>query len=166
MKTQTKKGQIKLLVGSDAIGAAIEKHLTARGKLDTELHMLACSALDHVIKHNDPTLLNRLVDGLPGSVRKNALRDWAVGFGNVVYDDTSKSICYSRGKASDIEAALAKPFWEFKVEAPFKAYDFNTELASFLARAEKASKDSRNSVSAELLLKVRDVAKANGVTLQ
>ena len=157
--------KLTLPVGAAAITAGIEKHLKVRSKLDTELHVLACSALDHVSKHNDPSLLNKLVSGLSGNIRTNALRDWAVAHGNVVYDEKTKTLAYSKGKVADIPTAMAVPFWEFKPEAPYKPFDFSTELAKFIARAEKASMDTRNTVPSELLLRVRAAAQG-GLTIQ
>lgn len=50
------------------------------------------------------------------------------------------------------------PFWDFKPEKPFTAFDLGAELAKLVKRAEKAASDERNSLPAEEFRKLRELA--------
>lgn len=147
---------MKLLSGV-ALNKAIDKVLSSHKEFEEQLHLVACSALQHSIKNHNTTPIDRLVRGLGGSVRKNALIAWAVKFGECQPSEDGKGIdhCHKEG---DLQGAMAAPFWEFKPEVPFTAFDLGKELANLVKRAEKAAKDERNNLPAEEFRKVRELA--------
>lgn len=122
MKVAVKSAGIKLGLPLDAPAAAVDKlikSIAQRGtKLDADLHTAACCALNHVAMHNDPTLLNRLVQAVPKSGRANAIIVWALKFGNVALNDgktkDTMPLVFNKEQPHDIPAAVATPFWEFR----------------------------------------------------
>jgi hypothetical protein len=122
MKQATKSAGIKLTIPLDAPAATLDrfiKSIVTRGsKLDADLHSAACCALNHVALHNDPTLLNRLVQAVPKSGRANSVIIWALKFGNVALNEgktkDTMPLVYLKEKPHDIPAAVAMPFWEFR----------------------------------------------------
>lgn len=110
-------------------------------EIDKKVHLLACSIIAHIEKHRttgvNADLANSLVNSLPAGVRKNALRDWFCAFGAVSYNDETKKLRYDKEQSTRQLAAEAKPFWEFKPEADYKAFDFNKALADLLKRTQK-----------------------------
>lgn len=122
MKSAVKSAGIKLSIPLDSSAAVVGKlidSIKTRGtKLDTDLHSAACCALNHVALHNDPTLLNRLVQAVPKSGRANAIVIWALKFGNVALNDQKNKdtmpLVYAKEQPHDIPAAVAMPFWEFR----------------------------------------------------
>lgn len=110
-------------IAMDAPKAAVERMIASiklRGaKLDTDLHSAACACLNHLAMHGDVTLINRLVLALPKTARRNALMVWAMAFGKVMLNPDQKTIevmplAYDRDGKTDLEGAVAKPFWEFR----------------------------------------------------
>lgn len=122
MKVAIKSAGIKLGLPLDAPAATVDKlikSIAQRGtKLDADLHTAACCALNHVALHNDPTLLNRLVQAVPKSGRANSIIIWALKFGNLSLNDgktrDTMPLVYDKEKPHDIPAAVAMPFWEFR----------------------------------------------------
>lgn len=146
---------MKLYTGK-ALDAAIVKLLKQGKDFEQELHVVACSALQHSIKHHNVTPMDTLIRGLGGSTRKNALIAWAVAFGECKPSEDGKGVEHAK-KAGDLAAAMDKPFWEFKPEAPFSPFDLGAELAKLVARAEKAAKDQRNSLPEEGFRQLREL---------
>lgn len=155
---------MKLLTGK-ALDKAIVDVIKQGKDYEQQLHVVACSALQHSIKHHNTTPMDTLIRGLGGSTRKNALIAWAVQFGECKPSEDGKGVEHAK-KEGDLEGGMAKPFWEFKPEAPFTPFDLGAELAKLVLRAEKAAKDDRNSLPEagfrelrELQSKVKPLAK-------
>lgn len=117
------KHVVKLTLALDAPAADVEKAIASianRGqKLQADMHSAACASLNHAAMHNDPTLLNRLLNAMPKSSRRNSLIVWALKFGNVAMNDDKatkgeRPLVYLKGKTADINGAVAMPFWELK----------------------------------------------------
>lgn len=140
-----------------ALTKAIDSVVTRHAEFEAELHKVACSALQHSIKHHNTDPIDRLVRGLGGSVRRNALIAWAVAFGECQPAEDGKGIEHCK-KDGDLSAAMAKPFWDFKPEPAFQPFDLGAELAKLIKKAEKAAKDDRNNIDAEGFRKVRELA--------
>lgn len=138
-ETKAKATPIKLLTGAAAISTAITS-LAARGKrYETDLHIAAVSTLNHAILHGDVTLANKLITALGKSQRVNALRDWFINFGPFSYDATNKTMAHVKGSnKTDLTAAMAMPFWEFKQEAAYVPFDFQAAILTLVKRAAKA----------------------------
>lgn len=112
--TKTNKPLYTLLVGTDAINAAI-KSIANRGKLlDRDIQIAALSAMQHHVEHGDVTLINRLIENMPKGSRVNALRQYIEWFGAVAYDADTKKFVHVKGKTFDINAASEKMWTVFK----------------------------------------------------
>jgi hypothetical protein len=131
--------QIKIITGADAIGKAIAS-LAKRGKaFDKDVHIAAMSCLIHADKHGDITLANKLIDALPASQRKNALRDWFLAFGKFNYDQQNKTFTFNGAVQTQEAEAMSTPFWEFKPEAAYVPFNAIAFLNSAIKRVENAA---------------------------
>lgn len=110
-------------IAMDAPAALVGKHILsiqARGaKLDNDIHSGAMACLYHADKHGDITLMNRLLMAMPKSTRRNALAQWAVAFGKFQPNEDKSTLetaplAFRKDGKTDIDAALAKPFWDFR----------------------------------------------------
>jgi hypothetical protein len=114
---------LKASIAMDASSALVAKHImsiAARGaKLDNDIHSGAMACLYHADKHGDITLMNRLLMAMPKSTRRNALAQWAVAFGKFKPNEDKSTLetaplAFDKAKSTDIPAAQAKPFWDFR----------------------------------------------------
>lgn len=142
-----------------ALTKAIDKLVKSHKDFEAELHVVACSAIQHSIKHHNVDPIDRLCRELGGSVRRNALIAWACAFGECAPAEDGKGVVHVK-REGDLAGAQAKPFWEFKAEAPFTAFDLGAELAKLVKAAEKAAKDERNSLPEEGFRKLRELSAA------
>lgn len=133
---------MKLLTKTTDIEKAITS-INKRGKtLDRDIHVAACSALNHCAQHNDTIYINRLIESMPKGSRVNALRDFMEKFGNIAYNEETKVFDYKKGKKADIEKAQEKSWTEFKPEPQFKGFDLEQQLKQVLVKASKMLQDS------------------------
>jgi hypothetical protein len=146
----------KLVEGAANITKLIVSVTTRGKKLEADLHLAAVSTLNHAGLHGDITLANRLLDGLPASTRKNALREWYLAFGKFKWNEEDKTLAYDKSKQTMLDEAIATPFWEFKPEAAFKPLDIAGSLLSFLNRVDSATAKGQE-FSAEELAVVKAV---------
>lgn len=144
---------MNLFKTSAAIVTAIEDIRTTGKKLDSMIHVAACSVIDHLEEHGDVTLMNNLVDAMPKGSRVNALRDFLNTFGRVSYDETKKAFAYDKTKETDLAGAMAISWTEFKPEQPFVPFDLQGMIKGVLNKAIKAQGDEsqKDNVDAELL---------------
>lgn len=163
---------IKLIEGVQGIDKAIAGLKSAGAKMDAQIHIVASSVLNHCSLHNDVTVVNRLVnelvEAMPKSSRINALKAWIEEFGNVRYDNEDKMFKFSKGKVADIVKAVATPFWEFKPETEYKAFNLQAQIDALVAKAQRqASKsDERDMIDTRLLNSLRDLATPVEVKVQ
>lgn len=138
------KATFKMLDGAKAIDTAI-KSINTRGKsLQRDIHVAAVSCLNHADKHGDVTLAQKLVDAVPTLARKNALRDWFIAHGKFSYDATEKVLTFNKKATTQLEQAIAVPFWEFKQEAAYVPFDIQAAILTLVKRAEKAINNGDN----------------------
>lgn len=162
---------MNLITDGAALTKFIDDTCAAHKKLEGQIHIAACSALYHANEHRNADMMMRLMAGLGGSVRRNALIAWAVEFGKLEASIDGKSVQFAeKGKdgelpeectarwAKSMEQAQNKPFWDFKPEAPFQAFDLNAQIQKLIKAAEKASNDERNNVPSRELLELRKLA--------
>jgi hypothetical protein len=139
------------------IDEVCEAHKAVEGRV----HIAACSALYHANEHRNADMMIRLMTGLGGSVRRNALIEWCIAFGKLEATKDGKGVQFAEKELAEKaqEAAQDKPFWEFKPEAPFQAFDLMAEIAKLVKRSEKAAaaNDDRNKVPAKELMALRTV---------
>ncbi len=135
---------VKLVTGKENIMKAI-KEISVTGKtLEVLIHNTACSVLAHIEKHREVSLANQLVEAIPNLARKNALRDWFVSFGQLVFDEETKLLTFKKTKKTNQAEANQNPFWLFKPEAEYKPFDLNAAITNLVsiakARQEKGNK--------------------------
>ena len=110
------KSTFKMLDGAKAIDTAI-KSIGTRGKtLQRDIHIAAVSTLNH----------------------KNALRDWFIAMGKFSYDATDKTLTFNKKGITQLDTAIATPFWEFKQEAAYVPFDLQAAILTLVKRADKA----------------------------
>ncbi len=114
---------VKLSIKLDSSAAIVDKLIVSiknRGaKLDVDMHSAACASLNHVALHNDPTLLNRFINAMPKSGRRNSVLVWALRYGNVLLNEDKQSkesmpLVYNKAGKANIAGAVAEPFWMLK----------------------------------------------------
>ena len=137
-KKQTTKMNFTLLDGATAINTAIASIQTRGKSLEKDIHIAAVSCLNHADLHGDITLATKLVQAVPNSTRKNALRDWFLAHGKFSYDMKAKGFSYDKTKETQLEVAITTPFWEFKPEPEYIPFDMKAALLQLVAKAEKA----------------------------
>jgi len=75
----------------------VTRVIRVAGKIESELHLLACSILAHVRDHSNTTDCVRLMNGLPRGLRVKALGVWFKKFSNgklvLSQDDTKSWVC-------------------------------------------------------------------------
>ncbi len=133
---------------------AIASIKTRGANLDKDIHTAAVSTLDHLDKHGDSTLCNRLLAAMPKSGRRNALAAWMVNFGRLSLnmDKTTKAetpLLYDKEKECDIPASIALPFWEFKASEGGTTFVMDVYLASVTKRLTTALKTITDPVQRE-----------------
>lgn len=134
----TKQKAMTLIEGATAIDAAI-KSIQTRGKsMDRDIHIAACSILNHVEKHGDYTKAIKLVNAMGQSARKNALKDWFLAFGKLSWNAETKDFTFNKNAVTMLSEAIAMPFWDFKPEPEYKPFDFNASVQAILSKATKA----------------------------
>lgn len=146
----------KDLLTGKALTTAVTDVIKQGKDFEVRLHLVACSAIQHSIKHHNTTPIDDLIRGITGAVRRNALIAWAVQFGECAPAEDGKGVDHCK-KEGDIEGAMAKPFWEFKPEAPFTAFDLGAKLAQLVRETEKAAKDERNSIDDKAFRELREL---------
>lgn len=162
---------MQLITDGAALTKFIDDVCVNHKKVEGQIHVAACSALFHANEHRNADMMMRLMAGLGGSVRRNALIAWAVEFGKLEASIDGKSVQFAEkgveGETAEDakarwalkqEAAQSKPFWDFKPEAPFQAFDLNAQIQKLIKAAEKAANDTRNNVPAKELLELRKLA--------
>lgn len=156
-----KKITVTVLTGTDAINAAITS-IAKRGKaLDKDIHAAAVSTMVHADKHGDVTLANKLIEALPSTARKNALRYWFIAFGRFTYNTEGKTLGYNHAATTQTAKATQTPFWQFKPEAEYVPFNAVQALESLLKRATKAV-DNGDAVPTDFTVTVSDlIAKYN-----
>lgn len=108
-----------------------------------DLHVLACSVLQHVHKNGQINVLVHFLADIPDSVRVNSLQTWFETFGIVSYkaampgDKAAWRI--DRTKTTKLGDAMVKPFWKFKAleGAPYQPLDMNKFIESTIKTLTK-----------------------------
>jgi len=162
---------MKLITDGAALVKFIDETCAQHKALEGKIHVAACSALYHANEHRNADMMQRLIAGLGGSVRRNALIAWCQDFGkltvnekgdNVQFDEKAEAgetpeACAARWAAQQT-LAQAKPFWDYKPEAKFQAFDLGAQIQALIKKAEKAANDERNNVPTKELLALRSIA--------
>lgn len=132
---------------------AIRSFHDAAQVVQTEAHLIACSALHHLGKTKDIRHTMAFLQAFPEMGRMNGLKAWLEEFGPIKFANPAElkegapEAVFVKDKATRIGEAMEKPFWKFKaVEG--KAYqplDVDKELQRIVKRlktdAEKTGRD-------------------------
>lgn len=151
MTKQTKKpAALVLFEGASAISKEIAGIKLASSKLDTRIQVAALSVASHAQLHGDITLAEKLIDALGKGHRKTALVDWLVAFGPFAIAPDESGLTFARREKFDMDAAQAKPWYDFKPEQPFKAVKLADMLDSLIKKAEAALNDKEHADAHEV----------------
>lgn len=138
----------KLITETKLIDKAIASIANRGKKLDGDIQVAALSVINHIEKHGDVTLANRLFDALPKGARRLALAEWLLAFGKLAANAdklTAKAgvhFVYAKEKKTDLAGGEETPWYEMKKEADVAtAFDVQAELARLLAKIKKAQRD-------------------------
>ena len=148
---------MKLITDVKAIDLAIKSIQSRGSKLSKDIHLTAVSCLNHIEKHGDITLLNRLMAALPAGWRANALKAWAEEFGKVNYDNTQKAFTYDKAKKSNIEGAIAVTPEDFKPEPEYKPLDLEVAIKALIKKAQERVNSENDNVPEELFNKLNSL---------
>lgn len=154
---------MKLIKGAEAIDKAIVSIQTRGKKLDHDIHVAAVSCLAHHKQHGDVTLINRLVEAMPKGSRVNALREFVQAVGGVSYDEKAKAFKHEKGKAFDMEAAVATSWTEYKPEPEYKPFDAMAAMKAMLKRVDDADPAKGDKVTPEQAKALHTLAASWGV---
>ena len=141
---------MKLITDAKAIDVAIKSIQSRGSKLQKDIYICAVSCLAHIDKHGDITLLNRLVQALPGGWRSNAIKAWAEDHGKVNLDNTQKAFVYDKSKSSNLEGAIATSPEEYKTEAEYKPMDLAEAVKALVKKAKDRVGSENDNVPEEL----------------
>ena len=122
-------------------------------------YALECSifAIQHFAEHGDVVYLNRFAEAMTQTktMRRNALMKWACDFAPLKFEggkfvgDTKKG----KPKDTDIEGALAKPFWEHAPEEMIQNYN-GDDVVKMVNQLVKRLKGERAKLNPEAKQKV------------
>lgn len=129
------------------IGSKVARIVRVAGKVDSELHVVLCSILDHTREHGDYTAILPLMNGLPSGQRKEAIVKWISHFSGkqlVLSQDKKTKIWKGElvpnrnQELFDIVGAMAITFGDFTQEP--KPTTMTLEL--LIKQLEKTANDS------------------------
>lgn len=148
---------MKLITEVKQLDLAIKSIQSRGSKLQKDIHICAVSCLNHIDKHGDITLLNRLMSALPGGWRANAIKAWAEEFGKVNWDNTQKAFTYDKAKKSNIEGAIAVSPEEFKPEPEYKPMDLAEAIKALIKKASERVGSENDNVPEDLFNKLNQL---------
>jgi hypothetical protein len=132
---------MKLLVGTKAIEDALVSIHRRGQSLQADIHVAACSVLQHIGQHSDIRMAAKLLLAMPESSRKNAMRDWLVEFGPITFDGDNP--VFVQGGKVRLGDAMAMPFWKLSPEKPYEAIDVSALIASTIKKLVKDQKETK-----------------------
>lgn len=150
MTSKTVKPALALLGTVKAIETAI-LGIHERGQtLQADMHLVACSVLQHVGKHKDTRVLLKLLNAMPEMARKNSLIQWFETFGNVKYSTEAKSFVLVADKPVRLGNAIDKPFWKFKANEgmPYEPIDMAKWIDQQVKKLTKDQAETKQDHSA------------------
>lgn len=147
---------------ADKLQAARDNLVGRADTLKLDIHKWLIAVAAHWASTGDNRhvagLINGLLDGdnLQG-LRKNSIRDWAVAFLGMVYNEETKSLVMNaKFKHTDLKIAdmANKAWWNFSPEQPYKPMDsLKGEIDRILkrARTDRERLGDESKVEPELL---------------
>lgn len=137
MKTLT---LANLLSGNDLVKAI--KSISTRGaKLDNDIQIAACSAIQNHSLHFSTNMINDLMKAMPKGMRVNALIAFIEKYSGCSWNEESKEFDNNPEKVADLESAMLDHWTEHKPEPTFHAFDLDKVLLQAIDKAIKAKND-------------------------
>lgn len=129
--------------------------------VETTIQELGLECLRHLDSGN-----NGPINSLYGALRRPQVKsfvEWALSFGKVMRNTDKKTMAvmplvFDKSRTTDIEAATAKPWFEFadeKAVATAKAFDFQQAMLSLIKKAAAAGIDHAKLVQAAALADIK-----------
>lgn len=141
----------------------LNKAIDALGKtnqaVEAKIQELGLACMAHTEKHGDTMPMNRLL-GVLRRTQMQAFMEWTLAFGKYAKNQdkvtkASQPVVYAKDRATDLEGAMAKPWFMFaddKVKAAEKAFDFQAAMMALLKKA------ASNGVDHDKLVKAGELA--------
>lgn len=159
--------KIKYIVGSAALDKAILGFAKKSLSLQTQMHVIACSVLNHAAMCGDVRPMAKFLHAMPASGRTNALIKWFAEAGGVAFDG-KVPLAANKAKQADIkarqEAAEATPFWEFTPDVDYKAVDLVKLITDTIKKLEKDQEKTEKDHSGFISVLKGQLAARNATT--
>lgn len=173
MTTKTKALEILDAAGIDKAIISIGK---AGAKLDSLIQQAAVSVVKHIDEHGDITLANRLQVSMPKGSRSNALTAFLLSTAKLKVRELPKDATkamreafkdqpfeFNRDGKTDMEAAQAKPWYEFKkpksVQEEFGTKELKAGILRLVLATDKAIIASGLSANDPLVVQLKLLSK-------
>lgn len=125
------------ILSAEVCSKRIAKIARVAGALQSEIHQVAVSTLDHIREHGDSTLAARLLGALPNGQRVQALVAWYSTFSN-------KKATFSYDKANAI--------WKCKLDPNRADSDFMIDKAAATSYADLNKEKSYKTMTVKGIL--------------
>lgn len=144
-----------IIKGKDLLKKAVDKVCKTSHTFQADLHIVACSALAHLIDCGDPVYITRLMTGLHTGTRKKSLQVWFKTHGAMTFDDTGVCVFHKEeveNKPFTLEEAIKVPYWELVgAERDPKPLDIGQLIKMIQRRVTQAEEDGYTVPSDDLL---------------
>lgn len=162
-KTEKKAAPMKLLSGSAAIEKALQGITRKSTSLQKDIHVAACSVLQHVGQHREISLVTKLLTAVGDGHRRNALRAWFETYGMVAFDGNDAK--FDGTRKTRLGDAMAMPYHSpsFKPEQEYKPLDLGAALKSFIKKLETDQKKVEGRNHSAIIAQLQKLAPANAV---
>lgn len=108
---------MNIIQNKGELNQAIRNILHTGRALDEQIHQAAVSALWHAREYGDPGFFERLCEAMPKGSRVEGLKFWAKAHSPLTVKENGRwGIKKASPEAWKIQAAIAKPFWDFSKE--------------------------------------------------
>jgi hypothetical protein len=143
------------IVGHKSIKAAIKSVGNATVKVQDQIHLTLCSAVNHAIQHGDTSLITSLFNVLPNSINKGkGVYLWVKKYTNLTYgkakDGSMQFLTKAKTPLEFDLSGLSNPFWNMpEVMKANEPLDGVKAVYALMKRLE--NDESGNSMNAEVL---------------
>jgi len=136
---------MELIKDVKKLGTAIKSIAKRGAKLDSDIHIAACSCLHHAFNHGDVTLMTKLVDAMPKSGRRKALIHWVGEHSLLGYVEGEQQFRMTNAKTKKwkLKQAEETPFWEFTTEKAPSDLTIEALVKMVVSKVQKAKDEDR-----------------------
>lgn len=107
------------------------------GKLQDDIHHVACHIVGHALEHGDVTLADKLLDAMGAGARGQAMIAYLETFGPFRFETKSGVFALNRQKKADMLAEHSANAWVDNLLAGVKWYDYTKERKQSIYDVEK-----------------------------